>query len=264
MDYYQTLGVGKGATPEDIKKAYRRMAAQHHPDRGGNTEDFQKIQAAYDTLSDDRKRREYDNSNQGPQGFPGGFHFHSDGFGGFNDIFGQFFGNNNPFQQNRSQVYRTQLNITLEDAYKGSSMTLNLQTNNGVKTVKLDIPKGMRDGGQLRYDNVMDHGMLIVEFRIAPHLKFDRKGDDLYCNQRVSVLDLIAGGKFSFTTISGKTFEIDVKPGTQPNAHLRIHGEGMPINGENKHGDQIILIVPFIPDTIDSEITQSILRSKSK
>ena len=268
MDYYQTLGVGKDASPEEIKKAYRKLASQHHPDRGGDTSTFQKIQAAYDTLGDENKRQEYDQPKHNGQGFPGGFHFHNESFGGFNDLFGQFFGHGhgNPFaQQARSQqVYRTHITITLEDSYKGSSMTLNLQTNTGVKPVKLDVPKGMRDGDQLRYENIMDNGVLIVEFRVIPHLKFDRRGDDLYCNQQVSVLDLIAGSKFTFNAISGKTYEVDIKPGTQPNVQLRIQGEGMPISGNGRYGDQIILIVPYIPDTIDPEITQIILRSKSK
>ena len=92
MDHYQTLGVAKNATPDEIKKAYRKLASQHHPDRGGDTARFQTIQAAYDTLSDPQKRAQYDNPPPQFNGFnpqQNGFDFH---FGsGFPDIFGQFF-----------------------------------------------------------------------------------------------------------------------------------------------------------------------------
>jgi DnaJ-class molecular chaperone len=87
---------------------------------------------------------------------------------------------------------------------------------------------------------------------------------DLVCNLSVSILDLIVGGSFDFTTISGRTLEVKIPPKTQPYMNLKIAGEGMPITGSTIFGDQIILIKPFVPDMIDDEITQSILRSKSK
>ena len=272
MEYYNTLGVDKNASQDDIKKAYRRLAAQHHPDRGGNTATFQKIQEAYDTLSDPAKRKQYDNPNpfqngQGPQGFgfqgfPGGFHFHTEGFD-INDIFNQMFRGQSPFG-NRQQVYRTQMQITLEDAFNGLSQILKIQTNAGVKVINVDIPKGINNGDQLRYDNVIEGGVLIIEFAIQPHLRFDRKGNDLYSNHQISVLDLIAGNKFNFITISGKSFEVEIKPKTQPYAQLKIPNQGMPIANTSNYGDQIILIKPFIPDNIDNTITESILRARSQ
>lgn len=270
MDYYQTLGVDKNANPDEIKKAYRKMAAQHHPDKGGDTAKFQEVQKAYETLSDPQKKQQYDNPHQGhPGGFnfnfgggaPGGFHFHTQGFD-INDLFGQMFGQQNPFQQ-RQQVFRTQVNVALEDAYNGASQVLRLQTPVGNKVINIEIPKGIRSGDQIRYDNIIEGASLVVEFIVQPHLRFDRKGDDLYSNQQISVLDLIAGNKFEFKTISGKTFEVDVKPKTQPYIQLKIAGQGMPIKGTDRFGDQIILIKPIIPDIIDSSITESILRSRS-
>jgi len=102
----------------------------------------------------------------------------------------------------------------------------------------------------------------MVEFKIHPHLRFDRKGNDLYCNHPISVLDLIVGTSFEFTTISGKTFEVRVPPKTQPYMQLKIAGQGMPINGAEVYGDQIILLKPFIPDIIDSRIIDSIMQTK--
>jgi DnaJ-class molecular chaperone len=266
MEHYQTLGVAKTATPDEIKKAYRKLASQHHPDKGGDTATFQKIQTAYDILSDPQKRQEYDNPrtqfNQG--GFPGGgFNFNFNGHD-LNDLFGQMFNQHQQRHPNSPQSYRTVVNLTLEQTYQGGTIPLKLQTHTQVHAVNIDIPKSVVDGGQMRYDNLIPNSSLIVEFRVQPHLRFERRGMDLYCNQSVSVLDLIVGSTFEFTTISGRTLEVKVPPKTQPFMHLKIAGEGMPITGSTLHGDQIILLKPFVPDTIDEEITQSILRSKSK
>ena len=262
-DHYQTLGVAKNASPDDIKKAYRKLASQHHPDKGGDTAKFQEIQTAYDTLSDHQKRQQYENPMpQGNPFGPGGFNFNFNGTD-FNDIFGQVF-QQHQRHQNQPQSFRTSVHITLEQSYSGGAMPLKLQTHNQVHAVNIDIPKSVVDGGQVKYDNLIPGGSLIVEFRVQPHLKFERRGMDLVCNQSVSILDLIVGGSFEFTTISGRTLEVRIPPKTQPYMNLKIAGEGMPITGSTIFGDQIILIKPFVPDMIDDEITQSILRSKSK
>ena len=269
MDHYQTLGVAKTATPDDIKKAYRKLASKHHPDKGGDTAMFQKIEEAYRILSDPQQRQQYDrpmpqgNPFAGFQGAPGGFNFNFNG-ADLNDIFGQMFNQHHQRHPNQPHAYRTSINVTLEQSYAGGSQPLKLQTPNGVHAVNVEIPKSVTDGGQMRYENLIPNASLIVEFRVAPHLKFERRGMDLYCNQQVSVLDLIVGGEFEFTTISGKTLMVRVPPKTQPYMHLKIAGEGMPIPNSSIFGDQILLLKPFVPDTIDDEITQSILRSKSK
>jgi len=272
MDYYTLLGIAKNASQDEIKKAYRKMAALHHPDRGGDTAKFQEMQKAYETLSDPQKKQQYDNPNPfggqpGAGGFnfggaPGGFHFHHQGFD-INDIFGQMFGQQNPFQQKQPQVFRTQISIPLDESYTGGKQVLKVQTQGGSKIINIDIPKGVKEGDQFRYDNMLDGATLIVEFKLQPHLRFERKGNDLYSNHQISVLDLIAGNKFEFRTISGKIFEVDVKPNTQPYIQLKIAGQGMPILGTDKYGDQIILIKPVIPDKIDQSITESILRSRN-
>jgi curved DNA-binding protein len=264
MDHYQTLGVAKNATPDEIKKAYRKLASQHHPDRGGDTAMFQKIQVAYDTLSDPNKKQQYDNPQPEFHGFSGdpGFRFNGHAFdmgGIFEQIFRQ--------QQqhvNRNPVYRTTMFVTLEQVYNGEEQILKLQTPKGSEMVKVQVPKGIENGGQVRYDGVLNGASLLVEFRTHAHLKFERRGVDLYCNQPISVLDLIVGTKFEFTTISGKTFEVKVAPKTQPHMQLKVSGQGMPVPNSPYYGDQIILLKPFIPDIIDEDITNSILRSVKK
>lgn len=267
-DHYQTLGIAKSANPDEVKKAYRKLASKHHPDKGGDTSTFQKIEEAYRILSDPQQRQQYDNPSpfhefgqSGPGGFPGGFSFHSTG-GGFDDMFAQFFRQANQRQQ--QQLFRTTLIVTLEQVYNGEEQVLRLQSQNNIHHVKVDIPKGVYDGSQVRIDNVIDGASLVVDFRINKHLKFDRIGDDLVCNHPISVLDLLTGTTFEFITISGKTLEVTVKPLTQPYNQLKIAGQGMPMYGvPNKYGDQIILLKPFIPDTVDERIINTILQTRN-
>jgi molecular chaperone DnaJ len=195
MDHYQTLGVAKTATPEEIKKAYRKLASKHHPDKGGDTAMFQKIEEAYRTLGDPQKRQAYDNPSpfgQNPSGgwqqagFPGGFNFNFNGTD-FNDIFGQMFGGQRPQHphQPRQQVYRTSIELDLQQAYTGGEHHIQLQTPQGIKTIKLDIPRGAENGSQVRINEVIDNATLMVEFRIRKHLSFDRVGNDLVSNHAI-------------------------------------------------------------------------------
>lgn len=266
MEHYQTLGVAKNATPDEIKKAYRRLASQHHPDKGGDTATFQKIQIAYDTLSDPEKRQQYDNPM--PQGFPGGhpgqggFHFNMNGFN-MDEMFGQMFRQHQQ-QQQRNNVFRTTFWVSLEQVYSGGEEVLKLQTPTGLHMVKVNIPKGVPDGGQIRYEKVIESNDLIVEYRLHNHLKYERRMNDLYCNHSVSVLDLIVGTTFEFTTLGDKTLEVTIPPKTQPHMHIKLAGHGLPIQGTNAYGDQILLLKPFIPSIIDTRITDSILQSRTQ
>jgi DnaJ-class molecular chaperone len=182
----------------------------------------------------------------------------------FSHIFGQRAGNPFNNQRQNRQVFRTTVTVSLQDVYKGSSQILKLQTPTGQKVINIDVPKGLQEHSNIKYDDIIDNGTLLVEFRILPDLKYERRLNDLYCNQPVSILDLIVGASVNFVTISGKEFEVRIPAKTQPYMQLRIPGQGMPIQGTNLFGDQILLLKPFMPDTIDDEITQSILRSNSK
>lgn len=264
INYYNILGIDRSASQDEIKKAYRKMASQHHPDKGGDTSMFQKIEEAYRILSDPQKKQEYDNPAQQFESFS--FNFGADVFN--NDIFSHIFGQRagNPFtqQRNHRQLFRTQVSITLEDAYFGKMQTLKIQTPTDQKVINIEVPKGVNEHTQLKYDNLLDNAILIVEFRIQPHLKFDRKLNDLYCNHPISVLDLIVGTVIKVTTIAGKEIDVSIPPRTQPHMQLKLNGQGMPIYNSNYFGDQIICLKPFIPDIIDDEITQSILRANAK
>lgn len=262
MDHYQTLGVAKNATPDDIKKSYRKLASKHHPDKGGDTATFQKIEEAYRILSDPQQRQQYDNPM--PQGFNQGFNFNG-GPDIFQDFMSQMFRQQHQQQRQRQKpVFRTIVSVTLVQSYKGEEQVIRLQTPTHTHAATIQTPKGVHNGDQVKLDNIIQDASLIAEFRVMPDLKYDRNGNDLLSNHPISVLDLIAGTSFEFTTISGKTFEVTVKPKTQPFIQLKIAGQGMPIHGTNNFGDQIILLKPFIPDIIDESIMKSILQSKNK
>ena len=264
MDYYNTLGVPRDADQDTIKKAYRKLAMQHHPDKGGDPNEFQKISEAYETLSDLDKRFQYDNPQAQPQGFPGGFSFHAQGFD-INDIFSQIFGQQNFHQrrQQHRQVFRTQVFVNLIDVYNGASQVMQINTQQGPKVVTINVPKGIESGEQMRYDDIIDNASLIIQFIIHKELKFDRSGDDLYSTIPISVLDLITGTKIEFTTLSGKKLEVSIKPFTQPTDHIRIQGHGMPIRDSGFYGDQLLLLKPYVPDNISQDIIDSIVRNQN-
>lgn len=266
MDHYNTLGVNKNASPDEIKQAYRKLASIHHPDKGGDTSRFQEIQSAYETLSDPSKKAEYDmprqpfgshGFNHSPFGFnTGGFSFQSGGIN-IDDIFAQMFNQNRHFNY---PTYKTVVNVTLEQVYNGHEQILHFNTNNGNHTIKVDIPKGIENGTQIKYENLVPNAVLIIEFRVYEHPKFKRSGLNLESEVEVSVLDLIVGSKIDFTTISGKKFEVAIKPYTQSNTTLRLVGQGL--SNHYSTGDQLLLIKPIIPANIDDRIIEAIINYK--
>lgn len=263
MDHYNTLGVPRDADQDTIKKAYRKLAMQHHPDKGGDPNQFQKISEAYETLSNVDKRFQYDNPQAQTQGFPGGFNFNASGVD-INDLFSQIFGQQRFHNQQRQrQVFRTQVYVSLIDSYNGSTQMMQLNTPQGVKVINFAVPKGIESGDQVRYDDLIEDATLIVQFVVHKELKFDRHGDDLYSNLPISVLDLIVGTTIEITTLSGKKLEVSIKPMTQPTHQIRVQGHGMPIKDSGFYGDQILLLKPYIPDSINQDIVDSIINNKN-
>ena len=253
MDYYQILGVGRDASPDDIKRAYRKLAAKHHPDRGGSTEEFQKIEEAYRNLSDPELKAQHDNPNPfnggGGGGFPGGFSFSFGGGNPFDDLFSQFMGGQRRQQQ---RVYTVTLWVTLEQVAKGSEETVQFNTHSGIKTISIKVPQGIGDGQSIRYQNLMPDGDLQIEFRVHAHKTFERRGNDLFLTREISVFDLILGTTIQVPTILGDILQVTIPPRTKPGTTMRMAGRGIPSNGRT--GDQLLLISATIPDTISTEL----------
>jgi DnaJ-class molecular chaperone len=254
MDYYQTLGVVKTATAQEIKQAYRKLASKHHPDKsGGDTAKFQQIEEAYRILSDEQKRSEYDNPHAQFGGFPNGFNFDFNGSNPFEDLLHQFA---RQHKQQRQRAYSMSIFINLEQIATGSTEIVQIQTDTGSKTFEIKIPKAIEDGQRVRYDNLMTDGPVLVTFRIRSHPIFQRRGLDLWIETNVNVFDLILGTTIEVPTIYGKMLEITIKSGTRPGSSLRIANYGL--DASNRRGDQYLLINCYIPDTISSELKQAL------
>lgn len=262
-DYYQILGVEKTASEDDIKKAYRKLAMKHHPDRGGDQAEFQKIQEAYSVLGDSQKRAEYDNPA------PGGFHFHRGGvppefadiFGSFSDsdIFKAMFGQRRG-QQARNRNLNLQTQITLEDAYSGKELIASIKMPNGKdQTIEVKIPPGIQDGTTLRLAGMGDdthgnlpRGDLHLTIHIVPHHLFQRQGDDLIRNIEISCVDAMVGKSITIPTIEGKTLEVKIAAGTQPGQILAIQGHGMPFMSDPRFKGRMLLITQI---TVPKDLT---------
>lgn len=255
-DHYTTLGVARTATQDEIKRAFRKLASQHHPDKGGDTVKFQEIQAAYDTLGDAEKRAVYDNPR------PTNQHFNFQDFGGaqFNDIFSQMFGGGfqNFGQHPRRGHVRVTLWITLKDVATGGARTVNLGTSSGSNTVEIDIPLGINDGDNVQYASIGPGGSdLVVTYRIKPDNRWQRQGLNIIQDQTVVVWDLILGGSIQVTDILDTQLEITVPAGTQPGTLLRVKNRGIP-NSQGQTGDMFVRVHAQLPTNIPPEIKQAI------
>ena len=252
-NHYQTLGVERTATPDEIKQAYRRLAGQHHPDKGGDKNRFQEIQAAYNIIGDAAKRASYDN----PQSQFGGGH----GFD-FNDIFSMF-GQNFHQQARRGAGHvRLTLWITLHDVAVGGSRTVNLGTAAGTSTVAIDIPIGINDGDNVQYSGIGPGGAdLVVQFRVHPHQQWERHGLNLIIDQKVSLWDLILGGNFNVASITNAQLTTTVPAGTQPGTLLRLRGQGLQDRNGNQ-GDVFVRVSTYLPTHIAPEITDAIRKHR--
>ena len=196
--HYETLGVSENASDKEIKSSYKKLARKYHPDVGGDEKKFKEVSAAYDSLKTQEKRQQYDTQRK----FGDNIRFtHTTGqpFTGFSDIFEEFFGGHDPFQQRR----RVQKNknmaitvpITLENAYHGLKKQISVQLGSGKRQiVDLDIPAGVNNGMTLNYKGLGDDsiqnvnpGNLQVRIQVNRHPQWERKNNDLYTSKQINV-----------------------------------------------------------------------------
>ena len=262
-DHYSTLGINRGASADEIKRAYRKMASQHHPDKGGDKGKFQAVEEAYRTLSDDQQRAAYDNPNPFGQqggGFPGGFHFNFGGGGSpFGDIFGMF---NQHHQQQQRSMMRMSLWVTLQDVAQGGRRPVSVATPQGTGVVEIEIPVGINDGDTIRYHSIAPGGGdLIVQFRVHPDPNWERNGLDLITELSISVWDLILGADITVRNIVGKELVLVVPARTQPRTQLRLRGHGLR-NNQGQVGDLLVRVVAQLPDTIHPDLVAAIQKHR--
>lgn len=248
MDYYSILGVSKNASQDEIKKAYRKLAMQHHPDKGGDEEKFKQVNTAYDTLSDPGKRSEYDNPQ--PQ-----FNWQNGAAGQnpFGDIFGQHFGFN-PFANARRQQANKnkdiQLNYTLDlkDCFLGRSLTLRYRLLSGRdEFVDVNIPPGCKDGDVVQIPGYGDdsvpqfqRGNLLLRVRIRPQKHWSIDGYDVFHMLEVDTLELMIGGEKIIDTPEGKTLSLKIPSGSNPDTTFSVQGYGIPNDRTGKRGTMYI------------------------
>ena len=256
-DYYQTLGVDRNAAPDAIKKAYRKLASQHHPDKGGDKAKFQEIQSAYDTLSDPQKRALHDNPrpqfnniNMGGQGFD---------FQTIFDVFGARF--QHPGHQRMQQQARMSLWITLPDVAVAGKKTISVGTQQGTMTVEIEIPVGINDGDTVQYSGIGPNGMdLLITFRIHPSPQWERHGFNLITEHVINIWDLIVGAEIQLRDILGNTLSLTVPAGTQPGTTFRLRGRGLTQRG-GEFGDLLVRVQATIPKDIPKNIIDAIQQS---
>lgn len=267
-DHYQTLGVDKTATPDEIKKAYRKLANKHHPDKGGDQAKFKEISVAYDTLSDSQKKAEYDDSLQGNRQR----HFNSKN-AGF-DQFGNFFGMGGPFgdifgrqqhiRRNRDLNIRCQ--ITLLDAFVGKQLEANYTLPSGkAQTVVINVPAGINHGETIRYQGLGDdtipnapRGSLNVTIIVQPDPEFARENDDLYTTIEINPIEAMIGCKKQVKTITGNTMMLDIRSGVETGTEFASNGGGFTNIHTGRKGRFVSVIKIKVPSITKIELIEKL------
>jgi len=286
QDYYQILGVPRGAEKSDIKKAYRKLARRYHPDVNSEAdaeEKFKEINEAYEVLKDPDKRKAYDRFGadwkHGQQFDGGGFQggsYSSDGFSGgdFSDFFESIFGGGfqqaggSPFEQSQRQRQRRgadlqlKLDISLEEAFNGGSKTIQFAKTSGsaeMKKLKITIPKGVSQGQKIRLakqgqagPHAGEPGDLYLEMNILPHRLFRLDGRDVILRLPLTPWEAAAGASLKVPTLSGSV-ELKIKPGMQSGQKMRLKGKGL--TGPPA-GDQFVEIMIQTPPADSNEAKQ--------
>lgn len=274
-DYYSILGVQENTTPDELKKAYRALAMKYHPDRNKSSEaesKFKEINEAYDTLSNEEKKHEYDQNRRFGQSHPGGFHFEFRGGGSpFGDIFEQIFRGQgfDPFsrQPTRNPDTQVQLNITLEEAFSGKSVPIQF-TDSGGQNINLvvNIPAGIDSGYRLRYagNGSRTHanlapGDLYITVVVGPHTSFERSGPHLISTVKLSIWETLVGCEKLVPVIEGGTVSLKVPQLTKDQTLLRVKGKGMPLsNNSSVRGDLMVRVQVELPQTLDQQQVDAI------
>jgi curved DNA-binding protein len=277
MDYYDCLGVSRNASEKELKKAYKKQSMKHHPDRGGDEEEFKKVNEAYTVLSNPEKKAMYDQYGTADPQQAGGFNHggFEDAFGGnFDDVFSQMFGQQSPFghrhQRQRNRTLRIQIGISLEQAYNGHEATITFPLTNGSdKTVNVKIPKGIDAGQTIRLAGIGDNsipgippGDLNIIVTIHDTRGFTRNGNDLHSDLTINVFDLIIGTKAPIKHLNGHEYSLNIKAGTQPGTTLCMKELGMPDVRGRGVGHLYITIKGVVPQNLTPEQKEMIIKVK--
>ncbi len=275
-DYYKILGVSKDADAAAIKKAYRQLAKNLHPDTNQGDkaieEKFKEVSEAYDVLSDSKSRAEYDDARRmGAAGFgagrrgpaggrPGGpnvedmFGGGGQGFGDLSDIFGGLFGGGGGRRgPRRGSDLETSIKISFDDSIFGATKSLTLSTGN----VSTRIPAGVKNGQQIRLrgkgqpgEPGAPAGDLLINIAVVPHPVFGRDGDNLTVTVPVRFDEAVNGADIKVPVLSGQPVTIRIPAGTKTGAKFRARGKG--VAAAHKTGDLIVTVDIAVPKDLSS------------
>lgn len=280
IDYYKVLGLTKGATEKDIKKAYRKLARKHHPDLNPNDKEaeikFKQINEANEVLSDSEKRKKYDqygkdwehadafekakkersqSSGFGGQGSGGYSYSGGQSAEDFSDFFNDMFGGRSQRAGGRQvkfrgQDYNAELQLGLMDAFTTHKQTLTVNNKN----IRITIPAGVEDGQTIKIGghggpgvNGGPNGDLFIRFSIVNNTAFKREGENLYKTEEISLTKAILGGEITINTLTG-IVKLKVKPNTQNGTKVKLKGKGFPkYKKDGQFGDLFITYSVKIP-----------------
>lgn len=300
-DYYEVLGVGKNASDDEIKKAYRKLAIKYHPDKNpGNKEaeaKFKEINEAHDVLSDKQKRARYDQFGHAGVGGSGGasgnpfaggnpfgqggtfnyggqtFSFDFGGAGGsvFDDILGSMFGfGGGARRPRRGADYQTSVTLTFEEAIFGTTEKVTVEG----KDLKVKIPAGIDDGMSVRLkgkggpapEGGSEPGDLYVRVRVKPHKHLTREGAIILSEEHINMVDAALGCEIEVETVDG-TVTMKVPAGTQSGTPFKLSGHGVPFRADGDRGPHIVTVIVETPKNLSrkqKELLEEFRNSKKK
>ena len=267
-DFYKILGVDKKSTADEIKKKYRALARDLHPDKNqGDTaleEKFKAVSEAYDILSDAKKRAEYDEARslferggfRAPTGGGSQGDF-SDIFGGGNpqDIFANLFGGGGRRGPRKGQDLQTEATITFKEAAFGTTLELRLSADGGPsQNISARVPAGVNDGAKIRVKGKGSSGEagpgdLFILLHVKPHTIFSRKGENIAITVPVSFTEAALGADIKVPTLAGEEVTLRLAPGTSNGRVLRVKGRGITKGATT--GDLLVTVEVQVPAKLE-------------
>jgi curved DNA-binding protein len=271
MDYYSILGVAKNASEQEIRKAYKKMSMKHHPDRGGDENEFKKVNEAYQILGNPEKRKQYDT----PQASFRSADFRGQ-FDDLNPFFSQFFNDPRDFRTTRqvqkNKDIRLTYTISLEECFTGKEIKLQYQLPSGsVKEIDVNIPPGAKNGDTIKFDGLGDNsirhmpkGNLLLNIKVDNKTSWRVDGYNLHGTIKIPVWDFITGTEYIIDLPNNKTLQLNIPKGTQTGTTFSIHGHGLPNIKTGRKGTVFIKVNGIVPNINNEEILKQIEQIKDK